>query len=144
METMDVDLKMRYNIFIYIYMYICYIQYTVLYTHIISIYSHVGYDRMIHNEDMSNGISPSNYHPNVWICPPNCHCGMVNVVLNHINFGGTYSQTNPDFDFGHFNASISSFFRGTMFLLPSNIRAYKKFLIHPSLGTKHGYQKTTK
>ena len=46
METMDVDLKMRYNI--YIYMYTCYIQYTVLYTHIIAIYSHVGYDIMIH------------------------------------------------------------------------------------------------
>ena len=69
---------------------------------------------------------PTN-HPNVWICPPNCHCGMVNVVLNHINFGGIYSQTNPDFDFGYFNASISRFFKETMFLLPSNIRAYKNF-----------------
>jgi hypothetical protein len=59
---------------------------------------------------------PTN-HPNVWICPPNRHCGMVNVVLNHINFGGTYSQTNPDFDFGHFNASISRFFwRNTFFV----------------------------
>lgn len=60
METMGVDLKMRYNmVYNYLYIYICAI-YNILYTHIISIYSHVGYDIMIHNEDMSDGISLSN------------------------------------------------------------------------------------